>query len=312
MIVGSNRIMKKINGGMIVLDDGTIANKDTGEIISKDYNVIVESKNSHKRMEYIKSKLELGNHEIDNGGFVLLFYEVLTNMSEYLPNLTRPDLARLLYLTTYVGYESNVIKHNNGKIIKEKDMMAILKFKDKRSYNTFINKLVDNNYLYTLDDGTYKISFNICIYGKRDIAYKEVGKNMNYIRLFRKAIRELFENSTARELSKVSLIYQMLPYVATRFNILCSNPLESDSSKLNPLSVLELSVILGYSNVQKFRKTIQELRVGNIKLISLISNDIDARKSKIAIHPSVIFGGNHIELEFLNVIFKDKFKIECP
>lgn len=278
--------------------DGKLYSLD-GEYIGDKFNVEYKLKLSDKQIESFKSKNEMYEHEKDNGGFIFLFYQLLQSMDDQLPNLNKPDMARLLYLSTFVQFDTNKITHDNGRNIKDDDLAEMLKFKP-RQYKAYIKKLVDNGYM-TIDIDGYKVlSPYLCKYGKLDNKWLKK-HNISHTRLFKGTVRNIFEKANSRELNKISIIYMILPYVSLKYNIVCSNPSEIDDSKVKPYTLKDLTEILGYSNPSVLKNYLHTVKVNDESVFWFLTDSKDVRKFRIILDTNVIFAGDLEQLKLLNV-----------
>lgn len=302
----NEKVQNKVNylRGNYVVKENNVYTLD-GEYIGDKFKHDLDIKYTDKQKEFFKSKAVLSEHEKENGGFVFLFYKTLQNINEYLPNLNKSDLARLLYLTTYVSYEDNKITYDNGRKIDDNDLMIMLKYSSKKRYKEFINKLINNNYI-SCQEENYFISESICKFGKLDKSIKT--SDINYIRLFRTVVRELFENCNTRQIGRLSLIYNVLPYVSLEYNIVCHNPLEKESKLIQPMPICELGKLLGYSDEQKFRQSMYDCKINDVSVFGFLLMDNDRRSLRTIVNPRVICAGDYYTLNAIKVLFNDSIK----
>lgn len=255
------------------------------------------------QLKAYESKKILGDHETENGGFIFMFYKTLQNFNELIPDLNKPDIARLLFLSTYISFEENKIQYDNGKDISDKDLIDLLRL-NRNSYNKFIHKLIDNNILLINENDEKYLSPSFCKYGSIDVS-KLKSHEIGYIRLFRGTVRVLFNNTPIRELGRLSTIYLILPYINLATNIVSYNPEEQDTEKVEPMPLLELSDMLEYSDYTKFRQSLYNIKIRNEVAFAFILTDNDKRTMKMVINPNIVFAGNADQLQLLKVLFKE-------
>ena len=283
-----------INGRMYDLE---------GEYIGDRYSHELKVNYSDEQIEGFKSKHEMITFEKEHGGFVFLFYQVNKSMTAYTNNLTKPDITRLLQLTTYVAYDTNKIQYDNGRSISDKDLATMLRLKP-RQYNTYIKKLIDNNILTIDIDGNKYISNHICKNGSLD--KKQLHKHdIKYTRLFRNTVRKLYDSSTVREFSRISTIYMILPYINLYTNIISHNPNEIDEDKVIPMSMMELANKLGYSDCTKLKSAMYKTIFEDEYSFAFVSLVNDRRKMKIFVNPKLMFAGSPEMLKVLLIIFRE-------
>ena len=274
-----------------------------GEDISHLFDPDLKVKYSEHQKEKFESLNDMHGYQKENGGFVFLFYQINKSMQQYTNNLTKSDITRLLYLTTYISFESNQIKYDNGRLISDDDMMKLLRLK-KRQYNEYISKLVDNNILYIDANNNKYINDNICWSG--NINTKQLkSRDINYTRLFKKTVRQLYDNATVREFPRLSIIYMILPYVNLYTNIVCHNPDEIDPSLIKPLTLSELAAKLNYAKYDKLKDAMYKTIIDNQYVFGFFNFDKDKRTNKIVINPKVLFAGNYDNLKALTALFSN-------
>ena len=303
----NEKVQNKVNylKGNYVVKENNIYTLD-GEYIGDKFRHDLDIKYTDKQKEYFKSKAVLSEHEKENGGFVFLFYKTLQNINEYLPNLNKSDLTRLLYLTTYVSYEDNKIVYDNGRKIDDNELMKLIKYGSKKRFNEFINKLIENKYISICDEGYYYLSYKICKYGKLNKSIKN--SDINYMRLFRKTIRDLFDNCEARQLGRLSIIYEILPFVSLERNTVCHNPLENNVDDLIPMSLKELCNKLGYAHEQRFRQMLYDCKLNDRYVFGFFMTDGDKSNMKVVINPKIMCAGDYDSLQYINMLFTNSIK----
>ena len=74
----------------------------------RDITHIVEvvAKTTDKQVRGLQGIDELSVHEIENGGFVFAFFKQSRTIVERFPSLTQQDTARLMFVGTYVAWET--------------------------------------------------------------------------------------------------------------------------------------------------------------------------------------------------------------
>ncbi|MCM3387307.1 hypothetical protein M3649_04060 [Ureibacillus chungkukjangi] len=286
--------------------DGQLYNYDTGENITDRYNVDVSLKKkaaTKKQIESFQSKESLKEHEKMNGGFVFLFYQMSKQINETIPDLKKPDIARLLYLFTFISWEENVLTYRNGKEISKKELPKLLKLSSRRC-NELCERLIENKVIH-IDDKTNNIYINesLAIRGVVDI--KELKKeNITYTRLFRKTVQTLFESTNAKELGRLSILYLILPYLNLATNIVSHNPYETDIDKIEPMKLNELSELLGYTDYSKLKTLMNHIKIGDEVAFAFVELESDRRTKRIIVNPNIVFAGDYEQLKLIRVFFK--------
>lgn len=271
-----------------------------GEDVSNKYNYDLIPKFKESQLKSYQSNNKMYDFEKDNGGFIFLFYQLNRSIRTLTGSLNKPAISRLLYLSTFIAYESNKIQFDNGREMTDKQLMSMLRY-NKQQYNKFINALIDNELLY-IDDGNKYLSDKIFWNGS--IIIKNLKKeNISYTRLFKKTVRELYEKTDNRDLGRLSNLYSILPYINLYNNVVCSNPSEMEPSKIIPLSLKELSDKLGYSSYERLKQAMYKTTIDDQYVFGFFTTDGDKRKYKVIVNPRVIYAGDYDELKMLTALF---------
>lgn len=285
----------KVNGDYYTLDGENISEQYVGEELRPLYI-------SEKQQKEYKSKQILGEHEKEHGGFIFMFYKTLQNFNELIPDLTKADISRLLFLSTYVSYDENKIQYDNGLELSDKGLIELLRL-NRNSYKKFMGKLIDNRILYTDENNNKFLSDSFCKYGSIDV--KRLKQNeIGYIRLFKGTVRDLFDITPLRELGRLSTIYMILPYLNLATNIVSHNPEELDVDKVIPMTIMELTELLEYSNHTKFRQSLYNIKIKDETAFGFVMTEDDKRSMKMIVNPRVVFAGNAEQLKTIQALFR--------
>lgn len=237
------------------------------------------------RMASMDSMKQL-NSEL--GGFIAMYYvknELLLNNLE----LTYQDIARLLYLGTYLdyNYSTNLLVIHDSKTSKRamtrSDMLKVLKVSDKTLRN-FLKVLKDNQIIVELDKRFY-LSDKHFTKGKVN---KKILKSKDYTRIYRNPIKNLFEGVTASNHKNIGNILSLIPFLDDSFNHL-ENP---DGSFM---SLLQMNELLGYqkTNASHLFKRLRDLKVTyngeeHHIITKILLND---KEERIYINPLIAYKG---------------------
>lgn len=258
---------------------------------------------SDKQQQEYKSKQVLGEHEKENGGFIFMFYKTLQNFNEIIPDLSKTDIARLLFLSTYISFDENKIQYDNGLEIDDKNLIDLLRL-NRNSYKKFIDKLIKNKILFINEDGGKFLSQSFCKYGSIDV--KKLRQcEIGYIRLFKGTVRELFNKTPIRELGRLSTVYMILPYLNLATNIVSHNPEETDPDKVEPMTIMELTELLEYTNHTKFRQSLYDIEINGEVAFAFVLLKNDKRAMRMIINPAIVFAGDAEQLKAIKAIFNN-------
>lgn len=277
----------------------TIINNDTGEVITDKHIILTseEELNRVRSINYLKERTEFEKLLIDKlGYFYFIFYNNLPC------TLEKQYKFRFIYLCTYLKYDDTrlMYKVNNTRyeLIKEGDLMSLLKLGDREYYKTK-KVLIDNNLIHVDNEKNVHINNNISSVGA-------VGNSKeDYTRIFKRGIQELYNKSTAREHKKLALFIELLPFIHYKYNVICNNPHVELMQDIEPITLNELSNIFksyNNSNIYSLKKQLLNTFVNNKKLIMIIE---DYNKKFFVVNPLIYYKGNDLkELTYLINLFK--------
>lgn len=224
------------------------------------------------------------------GSFYFNFYKRL------LDKIEPQYLTRFLYLCTYLDYEGRLVKRvgKTNVLLKESELQFILKLSRTETYNTKI-VLINNNLIEVKDNVIY-INQEYCRKG-------DIMKNskVQKVRMFNDGIRELYETSTKTEHKRLALLFQLLPYVNLRWNVICKNPKEEMLEEIKPYSIKELMLLLEQTNITRFKKNLLDLTVNGE---SVFMFNKKKKGDLLTVNPKVYYKGVNVnELKYLIGLF---------
>jgi hypothetical protein len=84
-------------------------------------------------------------------------------------------------------------------------------------------------------------------------------------------VRYLYENTTTKSHRYLAYLYRLIPYINASYNVFCSNPEETDRSKIKWLTAREMCTILGLDESNETRV------VNTLFKLSFIDKNGDSR-----------------------------------
>lgn len=282
--------------------DGQAYDEETGENITHKLDIQpIITKPTPRQLEGKRIKQELAAHEKEMGGFIYAFFTECRSMEERFSFLSQSDLARLMYIGTYVAWESNHLIYDNGRKINKRQLGELVGG-SRNTFSSFYKKLTDNGIITETDTG---IVMNPEIfYRGRISSINNVAKSSQYTRLFRNTVRDLYRKYGGRALKQLAIIYMILPYVNFNYNIISHNPSEVQAEKVSPMTVDELAKTLGYSDYRKLKPILNSIKHDGKSVFGFFEMDGDKRRKKIVVNPSVIYAGNGKHLDAIKILFK--------
>ncbi len=307
-------------------------NKDTGEVINTQLitssdivigNRLITEKTTNRnkgfvqKLENTSKTNELKNHLSENvGEFFHLLYEygnvfmpLLYNDCE--GNNTNIHIIRFIKLATCLNKKNN-LENKHKHRVKKTDLKNIWNISNRNHINETYNILKKHGYINVDDDGYISINDNVIYKGKITEKIKELKKmneNITYIRVFEESIKGLYEGAKATERKQLANLFKILPFVNYRYNVICSNPSETDEEKIIPLVWSEIAEICGYdiSQTARFRNSLTKFEINNKSVIGTFT---DNRGEFISVNPNIYYGGNSVpDVEFLAKLFNFSDKL---
>ena len=246
-----------------------VHNMETGEMFYTDEHfsklggfTVYEPSQEFKKKYYrnLKNQQSLSR---ELGGFVKVFYcnnEVL--YGEDL-GLSKSTVTRLLMLSTYLDYDNKLVleppktKKQAEQIepMKRKDIQEVLGLADK-AFKTFMKEIANANILIK-DGKIYKLSSEYFYRG-------ETSKDICFSKMYVNTVRELYVNTSTRKHSTLSYVFQLIPFVHWKTNIIVADRMSSvdDMKQLNIYEICELlGLEVNKDAVNKMKKELLSLKI---------------------------------------------------
>ena len=239
-----------------------------------------------------RSEKELNRHRDRNERFYFV-------ASDNRLKLQPIDAARLIFLSTYVGYDSDqLFAGYKNKQMKKTDLPKILEVSRDTAERFW--KQVSPEYLTEDPEGYLHVN-------KEWICRGRLKEYKQYQQFYDSAIRKLYRTATSGSLKKIGYIFSMLPWISRQWNVLAANPYEEDLEAVQPLSISEFCMITGLdpSNIQRTLKQFRNIRFqtdrGQERFCSVIDNG-----AEIVINPNVLYVGSNINrVKVFDLFFRD-------
>jgi hypothetical protein len=260
----------------------------------------INLKTSQAQYEGLKVVESVGDHEKENGGFVFAFFNACKTMEDRFPTLTQADLARVMFIGTYAAWRTGRLQHGNGVAMNKKALGELIGL-SRAKFNIFYKSLVECE-IITEQGKDIFVNPALFYYGFQD-EIKHLSKDMQYTRLFRQTVRDLYELYTGKALKQLALVYSVLPFVNFQFNVLAYNPEEMYADQVRPITIDKLAALLGYKDSPNLAAALRKLKYDGKSVFGMFELD-DKRYKKIVINPRVVYAGDGRHLEAIKVLFK--------
>lgn len=250
--------------------------------------------------EGLKVVENVAKHEEANGGFVFAFYNACTTMEEAFPTLSQSDLARVMFIGTFAAWSTGQLKHDNGAAIDKKALGELLGL-GRNKFNTFYKSALKCELIANIEGALFINPAYFYRGNKGDV--KHLTKDLQYTRLFRQTVRDLYAMYNGKALKQLALIYAVLPFVNFNYNIIAYNPDEMDPEEVRPITVEKLAALLGYKDAPSLTAALRKLKYDGKAVFGLFETD-DRRAKKVIINPRVVYAGSGKSLDAIRVLFK--------
>lgn len=229
----------------------------------------------------------------NNTHFVLYLYKPNKPIFE---DLNLPTITRLVYLSTYLNRDGLLADGRKPPMTKSE---IINKMNLSRcTVHPFFQKLIEKNILIQTPEG-FTIS-NRYLY--RGINPPFISEDDVYTtKIFSSNVRTLYSALDPNDHKHFGYVFKFIPYINREYNIICSNPLESDITQIMPLRLTDMCGMLEYdkNNVKRLERALSKNKFhakgfeqdgGLIR----ITTDID-NNTFITVNPQIYYGGRNIK-----------------
>ena len=289
------------------LDDQHFVRRATGEVVeaqwihvpAKSFVYTPEDQEIYRRKKEKELKQKITRREQKPlGNFFFL------NSEHTYEGLAPQDMARLVYLATFIPYGERVLKRGNKKMRKE-DLKKELGLPETTFFYFWHN--VIEKYLFE-DEERYIFLSEDFKRGKKDGRNKRVMCQKVYI----KAVRDLYRTCPISKHKHLGRIFKLLPYINVEHNILCHAPYENDWNYIQQMTLDEFCEKIGVSKENRMRvlKDYAKIKfpVGDHEELAcaFVFAENDKSDMRIIINPRILYRGNTWDKGMLIEAFLDR------
>ena len=233
------------------VSDGYYTDKDTGEVYDipagTDFITVEEREQKKKAIAYRKELEEKNQKTIEYKNDLCgeFFWSMYDMGKEYYPDVSDDMLVKIIYLLSYLDYKSNklVTRHSASDAYRpmtKDDVKKVIRL-HRCKFPNFWDKLMQSNIIFENEYGELEVSPMFCR-GKVD---GRVYKNLAKIKLYKTAIRYMYENTDVRTHKYLAYLYRLIPFINLKYNVLCYNQSEIDKHRIKLMTARELCEIVG-------------------------------------------------------------------
>lgn len=200
---------------------------------------------------------------------------------------------KIMFIGTFSGWSTGDLKHDNG--VHQKKSLAELVGMSRGKFDTFYKSIVDCEIIAEQDGAIF---MNSTYFFRGNIAeVKQQTKDLQYTRLFRTTVREIYEMYNGRTIKQLAIIYAVLPFVNFNFNVVSYNQEESNKDLVRPIPLDKLVITLGYVDHRKLKKALNSIKYQDHPVVGFFETYGDRRQKKTVVNPRVIYAGNGKSLD---------------
>lgn len=210
------------------------------------------------------------------------------------------DVARLVYLATFMDYDC-VLKSGDNKLTVD-DLPQLLEV-SKKTFDRLWEK-IQGKYIIESEDGALTV-VNGFLRGKQRRIEERLTK------VFIQKLQAIYRNTPKSKRRLFGYVFQLLYHVNVEYNILAKNPLESELKLVEPITVKEFAVMIGYdeSQVSRLEKAYSEVSFMCDGRLQHFCAFVDHGRNKegrfVVINPRIFYAGKcHEQVDMLGLFFK--------
>lgn len=280
--------------------------RSTGEALSWDYmpvvyGSIVYTPEQQEAYEKRKKRKDRKDRLARLGKFFFL------DTQNGFKSIKPATAARVVYLGTFLKYETNDLYRTRNAQMKKEDLPKILGVSETTAFRFL--KEVSPQYVQVDDDGCLHLNDRTFWLGEMDERHTAIF----YRKVYVDKVRELYKGTPTTKHKELGYIFSLLPYINMEYNVLCRNIFEKDISEIEPLTLREFCQEIGHSfdSVQRLLNT-----YANIKVLvngleepfcAFVYDGANIGDAQIYVNPHVLYNGSDPEqVELLETFWHKK------
>lgn len=219
-------------------------------------------------------------------------------------DLLPQTVTRLIYLNTFIDYDTNRLMLSQRTPMRRADLVEVLGI-SKAAVSQFW-KTTSPKYIKETEDGLMFTNRNVFV--KRKLQKNTYNPMMKF---YINGIRTLYRSTDISNHKHLGYVFKMLPFVNTEYNILCHNPDESDLHSIRSLSFGEFCESIGFdvSHLDRLLKIYKNLRFdvnGEQERFAAFTYDgFNKGDMQIFVNPRIMYNGSDFnKVEVLGVFCK--------
>lgn len=211
--------------------------------------------------------------------------------------MIKPEtVARMFFLASFLGYGDNhLYLTERGAALRKADLADVLNISTAQFYRFW--REVEGKYLTEESDRAVKVIGGDFF---RDALRRNKSKGTSYHRVFIEAIRELYRQTDTNQHKSLGRLFMLLPWISREWNVLCTNPEETDLDKIEYLTLPDFCRLVGWNQTQTSRvleafRTLTFTWDGKQQYVVAYLCDRVSRIERLIVNPAIIYRGSHAD-----------------
>ncbi|API93491.1 MULTISPECIES: hypothetical protein [unclassified Virgibacillus] len=100
------------------------------------------------------------------------------------------------------------------------------------------------------------------------------------------------------------LLRDILPYINFNFNVVCTNPHETDADKVEPINIKQLAKALGFKSYRKLHEILLNIKVDNEPVFGFVSHQKPFKNTKIVVNACFAYNGDNDNIKAVELLFR--------
>ena len=236
-----------------------------------------------RRINWLKGRDERSKMFDSFGGFHFNSYEDVLQLK-----MRKQFLTRFIFVCTNMNYNNKVVfgkAKGEEKLAKEKDLQEILMLSEAETRRTK-KALIENNLIIIEKDKTILVNKKFAVRGEIEERIL-----LRSVKIMRDGVQEIYKEAKPTEHTKLALLFELLPYVNFKHNIICRKPKEEDITKVEAFTLYELAQLFNV-NQTRLKNELFKIKVGGEDAVGLFTR---SNSVHIYINPRIYYKGNDKE-----------------
>lgn len=255
-----------------------------------------ENRQKKKEAEVFNGKVKHDTKK--HGGFTFLRIENALN------GINPATVGRLAYLSTYMEYGNQLLMRSKNRPMIKSDLPEVLLI-SRETANKFFNECENAGLIE--DHGSEGLYMN-------EIFFRDKTTDKNQIRLYRRTIKQLYKRTLPKYIKNFGYVVQLVSHINREWNVVCHNPAEKNSDKVQIMTMKELCEVIDYdySHISRLNEALFGLAFNwngrKQALCASIEFTTEGGKQKgLIVNPHLIFAGtNFKKVEGYGMFFRPR------